>query len=59
MTNDKQTLEEFKDDLVISIKDLFIQGEAAVTKLTKTFRDNYANKKLKTSCTRCFGYDLL
>ena len=46
MTTDKEILLEFREELEIKIKDIFIWalGEAAVTEMTKTVRDNDPNK---------------
>ena len=46
MTTDKEVLPEFPEELEVKIKDIFIWalGEAAVTKMTKTARDNDPNK---------------
>ena len=42
MTTDEEILPEFRDELEIKIKDIFIWalGEAAVTEMTKTVRDD-------------------
>ena len=46
MTTDKDILEEYREELEIKIKDIFIWalGEEAVTEMTKTARDNDPNK---------------
>ena len=46
MTTDKEILPGFRDELEVKIKDIFIGalGEAAVTEMTKTVRDNDPNK---------------
>ena len=46
MTTDKEILEEYREELEIKIKDIFIWalGEEAVTEMTKTVRDNDPNK---------------
>ena len=46
MTTDKEILADYRDELEIKIKDIFIWalGEAAVTEMTKTVRDNDPNK---------------
>ena len=46
MTTDKEMLPEFREELEVKIKDIFIWalGEAAVTEMTKTVRDNDPNK---------------
>ena len=46
MTNDKEILAQYREELEIKIKDIFIWalGEAAVTEMTKTIRDNDPNK---------------
>ena len=46
MTTDKDILPEFREELEIKIKDIIIWalGEAAVTEMTKTVRDNDTNK---------------
>ena len=46
MTTDKEILEEYREELEITIKDIFIWalGEEAVTEMTKTVRDNDPNK---------------
>ena len=46
MTTDKEILAEYRDELEIKIKDIFIWalGEAAVTEMTKTVRDNDPNR---------------
>ena len=46
MTTDKEILEEYREELGIKIKDIFIWalGEEAVTEMTKTVRDNEPNK---------------
>ena len=46
MTNEKKILPEYRDELEIKIKDIFIWalGEAAVTEMTKTVRDSDPNK---------------
>ena len=42
MTTDKEILPKFRDEMEVKIKDIFIWalGEAAVTEMTKTVRDN-------------------
>ena len=46
MTTDKEIIPEFREELEVKIKDTFIWalGEAAVTEMTKTVRDNDPNK---------------
>ena len=46
MTTDKESLPKFREELEIKINDVFIWalGEAAVTEMTKTVRDNDTNK---------------
>ena len=46
MTTDKEILPEFREELGMKIKDIFIWalGEAAVTEMTKTVRDKDPNK---------------
>ena len=46
MTTDKEILEEYREELEIKIKDIFIWalGDEAVTEMTKTLRDNDPNK---------------
>ena len=46
MTTDKEIIEEYREELEIKIKDIFIWalGEEAVTEITKTVRDNDPNK---------------
>ena len=46
MTTDKEVLPEFREELEIKIKDIFIWalGEAAVTEMTITVIDNDRNK---------------
>ena len=46
ITTDKEILEEYREELEIKIKDIFIWalGEEAVTEMTKTMRDNDPNK---------------
>ena len=46
MTTDKEILPEFREELEVKIKDIIIWalGEAAVTEMTKTVRDNDPNK---------------
>ena len=46
MTTDKEIIEDYKEELEIKIKDIFIWalGEEAVTEMTKTVRDNDPNK---------------
>ena len=46
MTTDKEIIPEFREELEVKIKDIFIWalGEAAVTEMTKTVRDNDPNK---------------
>ena len=46
MTTDKENLPEFREELEVKIKNKFIWalGEAAVTEMTKTVRDNDPNK---------------
>ena len=46
MKTDKEILEEYREELEIKIKDIFIWalGEEAVTEMTKTVRDNDPNK---------------
>ena len=46
MTTDKEILEEYREELEIKTKDIFIWalGEEAVTEMTKTVRDNDPNK---------------
>ena len=46
MTTDKEITEEYREELKIKIKDIFIWalGEEAVTEMTKTVRDNDPNK---------------
>ena len=46
MTADKEIIEDYKEELEIKIKDIFIWalGEEAVTEMTKTVRDNDPNK---------------
>ena len=46
MTTDKEILPDFREELELKIKDIFIWalGEAAVTEMTKTVRDNDPNK---------------
>ena len=46
MTTDEEILEEYREELAIKIKDIFIWalGEEAVTEMTKTVRDNDPNK---------------
>ena len=46
MTTDKEIIEEYREELEIKIKDIFIWalGEEAVTEMTKTVRDNDPNK---------------
>ena len=48
MTTDKEILLEFRDELEVKIKDIFIWAsvEAAVTEMTKTVRDNDPNKMI-------------
>ena len=45
-TTDKEILAEYRDELEIKIKDIFIWalGKAAVTEMTKTVRDNDPNR---------------
>ena len=47
MTTDKELLPEFRDELEEKIKDIIIWalGEAAVTEMTKTVKDNDPNKR--------------
>ena len=49
MKTDKQILHEHRDELEVKIKDIFIWslGEAVVTEMTKTVRDNDPNKMNK------------
>ena len=46
MTNDKEIIPEHREELEVKTKDIFIWalGEAAVTEMTKTVRDNGPNK---------------
>ena len=46
MTTDKEIIEEYREQLEMKTKDIFIWalGEEAVTKMTKTVRDNHPNK---------------
>ena len=46
MTTDREILENYRDDLVHRIKDLFIWalGESAITEMTRTVRDNDPNR---------------
>ena len=46
MTTDNEILPEFREELEVKIKDIFIWalGEAAVTEMTKIVRDNDPNK---------------
>ena len=46
MTTDKEIIPEFREELEVKTKDIFIWalGEAAVTEMTKTVRDNDPNK---------------
>ena len=46
MTTDKEILPELREELEVKIKDIFIWalGEAAVTEMTNTVRDNDPNK---------------
>ena len=46
MTTDTEIIEEYREELEIKIKDIFIWalGEEAVTEMTKTMRDNDPNK---------------
>ena len=46
MTTDKEVVPEFRDESEVKIKDIIIWalGEAAVTEMTKTVRDNDPNK---------------
>ena len=46
MTTDKEILEEYREELEMIIKDIFIWalGEEVVTEMTKTVRDNDPNK---------------
>ena len=46
MTTDKEILFEFREELEVKIKDIFTWalGEAAVTEMTKTVKDNDPNK---------------
>ena len=50
MTTDKEIIEEYREELQIKIRDIFIWalGEEAVTDMTKTVRDNDPNK-MKTN----------
>ena len=46
MTRDKEFIKEYREELEIKIKDIFIcaLGEETVTEMTKTVRDNEAKK---------------
>ena len=46
MTNDKEIVSQYRDELKVKIEDIFIWAldEAAVTEMTKTARDNDPNK---------------
>ena len=46
MTTDKEIIKEYKEELEIKFKDIFIWavGEEAVTEMTQTVRDNDPNK---------------
>ena len=48
MTTDKEIIEQYRDEMEIKIKDIFIWvlGEKAATEMTKTFRDNDPNKMI-------------
>ena len=45
-TTDKEIIEDYREELEIKMKDIFIwaMGEEAVTEMTKTVRDNDPNK---------------
>ena len=59
ITTDREFLEQYRADLDNRIKDLFIWalGESAITKMTRTVRDNDPNRADINSYTHCSVYN--
>ena len=58
MRTDKEIIEEYREELEIKIKDIFIWalGEEAVTEMTKTVKDNYQmNENYKMNINQLYS----